>query len=45
MFTIAYGSGADQAVLESIAKASGGKAYVGDPTQIESVYLQISSFF
>ena len=28
-----------------IATASGGKEYDGDPTQIEAVYLQISSFF
>ena len=45
IFTIAYGEDADQSVLERIAVASGGKAFVGDPTQIEKVYLQISSFF
>jgi Ca-activated chloride channel family protein len=45
VFTIAYGSSADQGTLEKIANASGGKAYVGDPTEIEKVYLQISSFF
>ncbi len=45
IFTIAYGDEADQHLLEKIAVASGGKAFVGDPTQIEKVYLQISSFF
>jgi Ca-activated chloride channel family protein len=45
IFTIAYGSDANRDVLEKIASASGGKAYVGDPETIEEVYLQISSFF
>ena len=45
IFTIAYGNDADQKVLERIAVASGGKPYVGDPKEIEKVYLQISSFF
>ena len=45
VFTIAYGSEANRAVLASIAAASGGNAYVGDPTQIADVYRQISSFF
>ena len=45
IFTIAYGYDAEQSVLEQIANASGGKAYVGDPKQIEKVYVQISSFF
>jgi Ca-activated chloride channel family protein len=45
VFTIAYGSEANRNVLESIAEASGGKGYTGDPTQIEGVYRQISSFF
>jgi Ca-activated chloride channel family protein len=45
IFTIAYGEEADQKVLAQIAAASGGKPFVGDPKQIEKVYLQISSFF
>ena len=45
VFTIAYGSDADSSVLEKIANAGGGKAYTGDPDEIEAVYLQISSFF
>jgi Ca-activated chloride channel homolog len=45
IFTIAYGSDANSAVLEDIAAASGGRAYSGDPQTIEAVYLQISSYF
>ena len=45
VFTIAYGSQANEEALESFAHASGGKAFKGDPDEIESVYLSISSFF
>jgi Ca-activated chloride channel family protein len=45
VFTIAYGEHANKAVLESIAAASGGQAYEGDPDQIAEVYREISSFF
>jgi Ca-activated chloride channel family protein len=45
VFTIAYGAQANKAVLESIAAASGGQAYEGDPEQIARVYREISSFF
>ena len=45
VFTIAYGSEANRMDLASIAAASSGNAYVGDPTQIGDVYRQISSFF
>jgi Ca-activated chloride channel family protein len=45
VYTIAYGSAANQDVLTKIASASGGKEYAGDPKQIESVYRSISSFF
>ncbi len=47
VFTIAYSAGASGAAasLERIAEASGGKAYVGDTDDIESVYRSISSFF
>ena len=38
-------SEANRSVLEQIAEASGGKGYTGDPTEIEGVYRQISSFF
>ncbi len=47
IFTIAYSADAVGAAdaLERIANASGGKAYKGTTGNIESVYLQISSFF
>jgi Ca-activated chloride channel family protein len=45
VFTIAYGSTANQLVLERIAEASGGKPYEGDPDEIQDVYRQIASFF
>ncbi|MCW3017076.1 MAG: von Willebrand factor type [Solirubrobacterales bacterium] len=45
VYTIAYGRDANKSALEAVAKASGGKAFTGDPKQIESVYLSISSFF
>jgi Ca-activated chloride channel homolog len=45
VLTIAYGSAANEDVLEDIARASGGNAYEGDPDDIAAVYLQISSFF
>jgi len=47
VFTIAYSAGAEGAAenLERIAAASGGKAYVGKTSDIESVYRSISSFF
>jgi Ca-activated chloride channel family protein len=45
IFTIAYGSDAEREVLDEIAHASGGKGYAGSPETIETVYLQISSYF
>jgi Ca-activated chloride channel homolog len=47
VFTIAYSAGAAGAAeaLEQIAAASGGKSYVGNTDDIESVYRSISSFF
>jgi Ca-activated chloride channel homolog len=45
VFTIAYGSSANNDVLQRIAAASGGKDYEGDPDEIEDVYRQISSYF
>ncbi|MCW3041009.1 MAG: von Willebrand factor type [Solirubrobacterales bacterium] len=45
VYTIAYGREANRDALEAVAKAAGGKAFTGDPKQIESVYLSISSFF
>ena len=45
IFTIAYGSDADRAVLKDIAAITSGRAYEGDPDTIAQVYKQISSFF
>jgi Ca-activated chloride channel family protein len=45
VYTIAYGSQANQDALANIANASGGKPFQGDPKEIESVYRSISSFF
>lgn len=45
VYTIAYGSQANKAVLGAIASASGGKAFEGDPNDIGAVYRSISSFF
>jgi Ca-activated chloride channel family protein len=45
IFTIAYGSNADQDGLTKIANAAGGKEYAGTPQNIQSVYNQISQFF
>jgi Ca-activated chloride channel family protein len=45
VYTIAYGSQANKETLADIANASGGKPFVGDPKEIESVYRSISSFF
>jgi hypothetical protein len=47
VFTIAYGADAQGAAqaLQRIADASGGKAYEGSTSDIESVYRSISSFF
>jgi Ca-activated chloride channel family protein len=45
VYTIAYGSQANKDVLSNIAQSSGGKAFEGDPKNIDSVYRSISSFF
>jgi Ca-activated chloride channel family protein len=45
VFTIAYGETANRFVLKDIADASGGKPFVGDPHEIQTVYKTIASFF
>jgi Ca-activated chloride channel family protein len=45
VFTIAYGENANNSILNDIASASGGKAFVGDPDEIRTVYKTIASFF
>jgi Ca-activated chloride channel homolog len=45
LYTIAYGSDADKDLLARFAAATGGKAFEGDNSNINSVYQSISSFF
>jgi Ca-activated chloride channel family protein len=45
VFTIAYGSGASEDVLQQIAEPTGGKQYKGDPQTIRDVYAEIATFF
>jgi Ca-activated chloride channel family protein len=45
LYTIAYGSDADKDLLARFSGATGGKAFEGDNSNIDSVYLSISSFF
>ena len=42
IFTIAYGHDADEPILQRISEQTNGKAYTGDPSTIEEVYLEIS---
>ena len=42
IFTIAYGTDADDALLESIANQSNGRFYKSDPENIADVYERIS---
>jgi Ca-activated chloride channel family protein len=43
IFTIAYGSAADQALLAEIANRTNGKAFEANPDTIDDVYLAISA--
>jgi Ca-activated chloride channel family protein len=45
LYTIAYGADADKGLLDRFSSATGGKAFEGDTSNIDSVYLSISSFF
>jgi Ca-activated chloride channel homolog len=45
LFSIAYGSDADQTVLQKMAESTGGKEYAGDPNTINQVYADIATFF
>ena len=45
VFTIAYGDGADQRVLESIAKTAQGAAAQGSSANIVQVFQDVASFF
>src|SRR6185295_6269635 len=45
VFTIGYGKDAKGAVLQRIADATQARFYKGDPTNIRSVFREISTFF
>lgn len=45
VFTIAFGSDADQDVLKQLAEPTGGKQYTSDPATIMKVYGEIATFF
>ncbi len=45
VFTIGYGRGARKEVLQRIADATRGRFYKGDPSNIRSVFRDISTFF
>jgi len=43
IFTIAFGPDADTALLERIAKATGGRMFRADPDSIERIYINVSA--
>lgn len=45
VFTIGYGKGARQDVLKAIADATHARSYEGNPSNIRSVFRDISTFF
>jgi Ca-activated chloride channel homolog len=45
LFTIAFGSDADQDTLKQLADATGGMEYQSDPATIQQIYEQIATFF
>jgi Ca-activated chloride channel family protein len=45
IFTIAFGSDADQSVLKKVADAGGGQEYAADPKTISQTYAAIATFF
>jgi Ca-activated chloride channel homolog len=45
LFTIAFGSDADQDTLTQLADATGGMEYKSDPSTIQQIYEQIATFF
>ncbi|MEW5868342.1 MAG: VWA domain-containing protein [Chloroflexota bacterium] len=45
VFTIAFGSDADETILRQIAEATGGKQYKSDPATIAKIYAEIATFF
>lgn len=45
VFTIAYGGGAKKTVLQAIADATQARFYEGNPSNIRTVFREISTFF
>jgi uncharacterized protein YegL len=45
VFTIAYGSGADERTLQSIADQANGNFYKGDEASIAAIYEEMSAAF
>lgn len=45
IFTIGYGEGAREDVLDQIATATNGKFFKGTPENIEEIFKEISTFF
>lgn len=45
LFTIAFGSDADEGILKQIAEATGGQEYKSDPSTIAKIYAEIATFF
>jgi Ca-activated chloride channel family protein len=45
LFTIAFGSDADKAVLQKLADPTGGKEYDSSPENIQKIYDDIATFF
>jgi len=43
IFPIAFGEGADQAVLDRIANVSGGRMFTAEPDSIGNIYISISA--
>lgn len=43
IYPIAFGEGADDAVLNRVARVTGGRMFTADPTSISNVYLSISA--
>jgi Ca-activated chloride channel family protein len=45
VFTIAYGSDADEGILSSLASEANGNFYLGDEASIEAIYEEMSAAF
>lgn len=45
IFTIAYGSDADEDVLRTIAESTGARMYQSSPENINQIYAEIATFF